>query len=723
MAERANEVRNNVGGEVDGPVVQAGSIQHVSLTDAVSVEHGVPRQLPLAVRDFTGRVEQIAALEALLPPGSDVDLNSNAGAASVVISVVDGAGGIGKTTLAVWWAHRVQHRFPDGTLYVNLRGYGPGDPATPSEVLEGFLRALGLPAERIPIGVEAQAGAFRSLLAGRRALLLLDNAHHADQVRPLLPGAPGCVVLVTSRDRLAGLVITEAATRLSLDLLTQAEALELVTGIVGPERAAAEPDALQALVRYCARWPLALRIAASQAAGLYTIADVVAELADDRYRLDVLSQSRDDRATVRTVFDWSYHRLTAPQAQAFRQLGLHPGAEFSVEVAAAATELALRPARRVLQTLVDAHLVEHAGRGRYRLHDLLRTYADDRATTDDTSEERDATRQRIWQWYAHHAKAANNILWPALRDWHPAFSVPTRTRPEIDLADAEQAWAWFVCEEHNLITVAHSTDRHDHAALNQLLAATSMTPLWRLGRWDDLFNLQQRALAAARRQDNRLTEAHFLSNLGAVQRATRQWQDSHDSLQAALALAHELGDLGLEVFALNDLGILLLNQGRYEQARQLFQDALQLAPGFQSGRLEAAIECNLSQVCIGLGDHVQALHHAHRGLARHRRARGRNGEAAALVQLAKARQGLGEHHEAIALCEQAREVEANHRYPLNTAEILATLSISLDHTGHTARAHACWQDALAIYDQYGDPRAVALRQRHDATRPANSESQ
>ncbi|MEU4524918.1 NB-ARC domain-containing protein [Amycolatopsis sp. NPDC024027] len=255
-------VRDAAGSWDAEPAMRAGGFQHVSRAMSADlrvrgVEPAVPRQLPLAIPDFTGRVEHIAALDALLPAE-----DGGVGGA-VVISAVDGTAGIGKTTLAVWWAHRVQDRFPDGTLHVNLRGYGAAAPAAPSEVLEGFLRALGLQAEQIPVGVEAQTGLFRSVLAGRRMLIVLDNANNADQVRPLLPGSPGCVVVVTSRESLTGLVVTEAATRLTLDLLPEDEAVELVTSILGPAGSAVEPDAIRELVRFCARLPLALRIAAA----------------------------------------------------------------------------------------------------------------------------------------------------------------------------------------------------------------------------------------------------------------------------------------------------------------------------------------------------------------------------------------------------------------------------------------------------------------------------
>ncbi|MFI6032536.1 NB-ARC domain-containing protein [Amycolatopsis magusensis] len=287
----------------------------------------VPRQLPAAVRDFTGRTEHLAALDTLIPSDPGPESLDKQRARSVVITAVDGAGGIGKTTLALHWAHRIQDRFPDGTLHVNLRGYGPGEPATSAEALGGFLRALNVAPRAIPAEVEAQSALLRSLLAGRCVLMVLDNAHSAEQIRPLLPGTPGCMVVVTSRDSLTGLVVTDAAHRLTLDLLTEQEAHDLLIGIIGADRAAAEPEAVDDLIRRCARLPLALRIAASRVAAHphLTVADVVAELADDRTRLDILSDTGDERAAIRTVFDWSYQRLPPEQARLFRRLGLHPG--------------------------------------------------------------------------------------------------------------------------------------------------------------------------------------------------------------------------------------------------------------------------------------------------------------------------------------------------------------------------------------------------------------
>ncbi|MET8846340.1 tetratricopeptide repeat protein [Amycolatopsis sp. NPDC004625] len=701
-------VRNDVGGAVTGPVVQAGSIRHVSLTGSPEPWPGlpeVPRQLPPSIRDFTGRADHVAALDALLPAADE------GASGAVVITAVDGTAGIGKTTLAVWWAHRVQSRFPDGTLHVNLRGYGTGDPATPGEVLEGFLRALGLRAEQIPVGTEAQAGLFRSLAAGRRMLIVLDNANHADQVRPLLPGTPGCVVVVTSRESLTGLVVTEAATRLTLDLLPQDDAVKLVAGILGPARAAAEPDAVRDLVRYCGRLPLALRIAASQVAPPHvTVGDVVAELSDERVRLDALSQDGDDRAAVRAVFDWSYQRLPAGHARVFRRLGLHPGEDFCVEAAAAVAGLELPEAKRVLAALARAHVIEPAaGRQRYRFHDLLRAHAVDRTGRDDSPAEVDRARRALLMWYAHHAKTALGILFPAHRDWDPAVRLATRTRPEVRLSGREETWAWTVLEVDNLVAATREADLHEETDLTLLLVETTAMILHRRGRWDDLFDLRARALAAARRVGDSREELQALISLGETFQVLGRWQEAEDVLRTALETARELGKPWCEATALLQLGDGCWVRGHLAEARNHLLAALPLAPGAQHGRIEAQIESVLAVIAFRSGESGEALDHAYRGFVLSEQAGDCEGQVGNLRCMATIHHSSGNHHRAIELCEQALRIVSPEFFPTFFAHTLDTLGDVLRDTGDTARALECWREALRIYDDCRSPESTRIR--------------
>ncbi|HMD91447.1 MAG TPA: AfsR/SARP family transcriptional regulator [Trebonia sp.] len=334
----------------------------------------VPRELPAGVNTFTGRSAELAALDQLLAAGGRADRDSAKAAA--LTCVVAGTAGVGKTALAVHWGHRVRDAFPGGQLYVDLRGYDPGEPVTAAGALAGFLRALGVAARDIPADVGERAACYRSLLDGRRALVVLDNAASVEQVRPLLPGTPSCVVVVTSRDSLAGLVARHGAHRLGLDLLPAGDAVGLLRELIG-ERVAAEPVAAATLAGQCARLPLALRVAAELAAVRpdMDLAELACELADEERRLDLLDAGGDPRTAVRAVFSWSYRRLPADVARAFRLIGLHPGPDLDTFTAAALTGTSAQRAADLLRQLARGHLIYRAAPGRYAMHDLLRAYA------------------------------------------------------------------------------------------------------------------------------------------------------------------------------------------------------------------------------------------------------------------------------------------------------------------------------------------------------------
>jgi DNA-binding SARP family transcriptional activator len=345
---------------------------------APAARHPAPAQLPAEVPAFVGREAELAELARLSAP---------AGRSSLVM--VSGTAGVGKSALAIRWAHQARESFPDGQLYVNLRGYDPQQPVPAVEALAGFLAALGVPARDLPLDLDERAARYRTQISGRRTLILLDNASSAEHVRPLLPGTPSCVVVVTSRDSLAGLVALHGAHRLDLDLLPTADAVALLRTLVGA-RVQDEPEAATVLAGQCARLPLALRVAAELATArpASPLAELVSELADQRRRLDLLDAGGDPRGAVRAVFSWSYRRLPADAARAFRLLGLHPGPDLDPHAAAALTGERLDATRRLLGVLVHAHLIEPVRAGRYGMHDLLRAYATDLAHAEDSERER-----------------------------------------------------------------------------------------------------------------------------------------------------------------------------------------------------------------------------------------------------------------------------------------------------------------------------------------------
>ncbi len=353
----------------------------------------LPAQLPADVPAFTGRQQELRQLDRLLADAAGAGAGDPGGPPGTVTSaVVSGTAGVGKTALAIRWAHRVHGTFPDGQLYVDLRGYDPEQPVAPADALAGFLDALGVPAEDIPQAVDDRAARYRTETAGRRMLVVLDNAATVDQVRPLLPGAPTCFVLVTSRHSLPGLVARHGAVRVELDLLPLTDATTLLSRLLGA-RGAAEPAAVVTLAQQCARLPLALRVAAELAAArpAVPLSQIVAELADHRRRLDLLDAGGDRYTAVRAVFSWSYRSLPAKAAQAFRLLGAHPTPELDPLSAAKVIRTSVDRARQLLDQLASVHLIQHTKRhptdaGRYGMHDLLRAYAAQLASAEDSSE-------------------------------------------------------------------------------------------------------------------------------------------------------------------------------------------------------------------------------------------------------------------------------------------------------------------------------------------------
>lgn len=654
----------------------------------------VPRQLPRAVPGFIGRTEELAELDAL--SGDDA-----------TIAAVVGTAGAGKTSLVVRWAQQAQDRFPDGTLYANLRGYDPRAPARPGDVLADFLAVFGTPPDRIPAHLDARAAMFRSQLAGRRVLVVLDNASDVTQVRPFLPGGTGCAVVVTSRADLKGLEVGDGARRLPLALFSEPEAVELVRTVLGPQRADAEPEAVAALVLACARLPLALRIAAGRVATHphLTISELVEQL--DRERWQALSVPADERGAVRTVFDWSYRWLPEPQARMFRRLGLHPVAEISVHAAAGLNDVDLRTAGQLLADLAEQHLVEPAGPGRYSCHDLLRAYAADLVESDD---DRDEARLRLFEWYGHNVRTAYRTVNPDDAPVHSRIELVTSGHPEVRFAGLEQAWEWADLEIGSTVAVACAAADHGLSAVALLLAEICAGALILAGHFDDAGELCHIGLAAARRLGDRRGECSILGNLAQLHSNAGRWRESRDVLGSALVMATELGDRVLEAHVLCHLGWACLHFEQFTEAKRHLEAARVLITG-RKRHQPAFIEYSLSAVHAGLGDHEKALSHAERSLALLRRSDAREIESHALQAIARAKQMAGAHDEAIALCEQALKVETGREMPENRALLLVVLGESMRHAGDVERAAACWREALEAFEERGDRRAPRLKER------------
>jgi DNA-binding SARP family transcriptional activator/Tfp pilus assembly protein PilF len=653
-----------------------------------------PAQLPADVAGFTGRAGELAALDLPAAPSP-----------AVPITVVSGTAGVGKTALAVRWARQAAGHFPDGQLYVNLRGYDPGQPVPPGEALAGFLRALGLAGQQIPPDDEERAAAYRSLLDGRRVLVLLDNAASVEQVRPLLPGSPTCLVLVTSRDSLAGLVARHGARRIDLDILPQPDAVGLLRTLIG-ERVDAEPGAAAALAAQCARLPLALRVAAELAAGSQenSLAELAGELADEQRRLDLLDAGGDGRTAIRGVFSWSYRHLPAGAARVFRLAGLHPGADFDASAVAALAAVSAAHARDQLVLLARAHLVHSAGAGRYGMHDLLRAYAC-RLAAEHDGDRGDAPQEtltRLYDYYLAASGSAMDVLVPAEKHYRPPAPATAHATSVPKPASPAEARAWLDAERATLVAVAAHAATHDAPSYSTRLSATLYRYLETGGYYAEAVTVHGHASRAARLAGDSAAEATALINLGIISWRQGRYPEAIGYQRQAMAVAVAKGDRAAEAVALGNLGIVYERQGRYDEASDCQRQALALAREAGDITGEARATANLGSVAARRGDYEQAVDWYQRALTRFKECGDRNGAASALPDLGIAYQRLGQVEQAIDCFKQALALFRELGDRTGEAEALNGVGEIMLAAGRPQEARAGHAAALALASQAGD---------------------
>jgi DNA-binding SARP family transcriptional activator/Tfp pilus assembly protein PilF len=680
-------------GDAPGQALLSATLPPATLPPA-SRARPVPAQLPADVAAFTGRAGELAALGLPVAPPP-----------AVPITVVSGTAGVGKTALAVRWARQAASLFPDGQLYVNLRGYDPGQPVPPADALAGFLRALGMAGQQIPPDDDERAAAYRSLLDGRRVLVLLDNAASVEQVRPLLPGCPACLVLVTSRDSLAGLVARHGARRLDLDILPQPDAMGLLRTLIGT-RVDAEPDAAAALAAQCARLPLALRLAAELAAGSQesSLSELAGELADEQRRLDLLDAGGDGRTAIRGVFSWSYRHLPAGAARAFRLAGLHPGADFDATAVAALTAADTPHARDQLALLARAHLIHQAGGGRYGMHDLLRAYACGLAA-EHGSEQGDAPDEalaRLYDYYLGAACDAMDVLVPAEKHYRaPAPDRPHGT-PALRLAGTAEARAWLDAERATLVAVAAHAATHGAPSHATRLSATLYRYLETGGHYADAITVHGHASRAARLTGDRAAQTTALVNLGIISWRQGRYPEAIGYQRQAMAVSVAMGDRAAEAIALGNLGIVYERQGRYEEASDCQRQALALARESGDTTGEARALANLGSIAIRMGDYQRGIDWYQQALTRFRDGGDRNGTASALPDLGIAYQRLGQVEQAIDCFKQALALFREIGDRTGEAEALNGVGEIMQDAGRPQEARAGYAAALTLATQAGD---------------------
>ena len=665
-----------------------------------------PSRLPADVADFTGRTAALAALDALLP-----DPTAPPGG-PIVIAAIEGAGGIGKTALALHWAHRVRDRFADGHLYVNLRGYGPGDPLDPAAALDQLLREAGLPAEEIPAGLEARSALLRSRLASRRVLLVLDNARDVAQVRPLLPGSTGMVV-VTSRDQMRGLVARERARRIDLDVLSPGEAVTLLTRLLPGRRDSAE--CLAELARLCGYSPLALTLAAEQArrdtgAGVEEgveegLEDLIGRITAEHHRLAAFDTGDGASGGVRAVFAWSYQALDDEAARLFRLLGLQPGPDLGVPAAAALAGIGTGPAGRSLQRLAETNLAEERRPGRFELHDLLRSYAAELVDRVDDGATRGAAIDRLLGFYVHSANAARAAVNPG-RGLIETDPPPDGVEPLDFGADAERALAWFDTERFTLasaVRYAIGAARHRAAAELTRMVWELLITGHQLGGWEDL----QRAATASARQAGDVSLEGVLSNqLGITLMDQNRYDEAIVGFERALTLFGRAGDERGRAMALTNLGLVLRMDGRLEESRDALRSALDY---FERERLsESGPANNLALTYVAMGRHDEALPLALRAVEIDRTTGARIQLAGALDTLGQVYAGQGKHGDAVATYHEALSLEQGLS-DQKVVGMLVHLGASYRDSGHPARAAETWRSALRTIDEQGFADGIHLR--------------
>jgi len=660
----------------------------------------VPAQLPPDAAGFSGRHEELGLLHGLV---------ANQAAGQTPLVVISGTAGVGKTALAIRFGRQVARRFPDGQLYLNLRGFDPGlAPLEAAQALRFVLGALGVTPLRMPPDLEARAAMFRSIADGKRMLVVLDNAASPAQVRPLLPGSAGTLVLVTSRNEMAGLVAADGAQPVNLDVLSHDEAHELLDHRLTHDRVVADPRAADEIIESCARLPLALSIAVGRAAARpkRSLAQVAAELKEARGGLDALEE--DDEATdVRAVFSWSYDQLSEPARRMFRLLGIHPGPDISLTAAASLAGIPRQAAGAALRELVRTHMVAEPVHSRYSFHDLLRAYAADQSERIDPEADRRAAAQRVLDHYLHSALAAGARLQPRRWGVRPPEALPGVV--PVEVTDREQATAWFEAECPVLLALIQFADWQGFDEHAWLIPWAATVFLNRSGRHQDWVGSQRTAVAAARRLGDRNAQAHSQYLLGFALSMSGDNAAAEPSVRRSLELFRELEDRGHEAMVLNGLAVMMSQEGRHKEALDMARDGLRMVKAAGFWWVQGTLENTVGWLHGQLGEFEQGLAHCQRAIGLHREAGNFAAAGSDIQTIGDIYRRRGDLAEARTAYRQAIEVHRDVSAPFDEANALNALGDTLTELGEEQEASRAWRAAAVILDRLAHPLADEVR--------------
>lgn len=704
-----------------------------TLGKSVIDQHQVIQELPPDVYGFIRRSKEIDQLSRLLEESGE---HSVAG-----IAVISGTAGVGKTALAVHWGHQVcNDQFPDGDLYIDLRGYDPDRPMQPAEALGALLRSLGVEDESIPSEPDEMAKRYRGMLGKRRMLIVLDNANGAEQVRLLLPATPSCFVVITSRDSLVGVVARHGGRRVDLDLFSLDDAVALLSQLIG-ERVDSEPKAAEALARYCARLPLALRIAAELAVArpIASLEELANELAEEHRRLNLLNAGNDVRTAVRAVFSWSYRHLSEEQSRSFRLIGLSPTPDLDLHGLAALMDINVKSVSHSIDELKRAHLVSEKNRVRFGMHDLLRLYAREMAEGGESEAARYESLTKLFDYYLHTAAVAMDLLYPHESHRRPRIPQPRSCARALLEPSVARAWldtelpsltaiiirtvdGWHYHTKqfglilyryldagshyHEALTIhgcAHSVALLEEDAATEARALSNLGNTYeRLGRFVDAVDHLQRAIAIQTNLGDRDGESRVLGNLGIVLSRSGRYTEAIALYEQALVIHREVGERAAEGLALSNIGIAHMRIGNYTEALQYYEQALVIHRERRNRFGEANVLNNLGMIYDRLNKYAAAVECYHQALCIDRELGSRDGEANTLNNLACAHRGLGEYADALSYHEKAHIIQKELRDIVGEAETLNDLGETIRAQGDVEGARRYYESALGLTRTTGD---------------------
>jgi tetratricopeptide (TPR) repeat protein len=693
----AHSIHNDVRGIIGGNVTQIGVL---NLPSNYSQPWIMPRQLPADIVSFTNRHDLLGQLDHL---ANQADVRT-----SVPIALLVGTAGVGKTAMALHWGHRAAKNFPDGSLYINLRGHDPSNaPLTAAEALTQFIHAVGLKGTHVPRRLEERAALFRTLTTDKRLLVVLDNAASAEHVRPLVPGSSSSLVVVTSRNILPGLVVRDGAKRLYVPVLSPEDSATLLGQLVG-DRAAAEPQAVEELVEKCARLPLALRVAAELVvrSEFLSISEMLAGLETERAALESLSDPSIDGSTdVKSVFSWSYRSLSPSAERAFRLIGLHPGGSITLPATAAILGVDIASAVRLIQELLDAQLIKETTKGRFRYHDLLRAYAIDRAQADESQESRQEAFARILTWYLYSADAANRVLAPSRR--HVTLPpLPADVTP-LEFDSYDTALAWCEAQRLNLIAATEAAESNGFLKIAWMLPSSLFSFFyvrWYLDDWITTYSVGSRA---AERLGDLSGQSMMLHRLGVAYKEQGLFSDALPRFEAALAIRREIGDRQGEATALSNMGLCATGMNNAQQALLLYHDSLEISIEVSDAWTEGWTLHNLGEAESALGLHAAARDSELASLRIGEQIGDRIVQALALEQLGEVYHALAEYSDAMACHQRSLNISRDLGHRAIEARVLRNMGCSLADQNSLAESLTFFTESIGLSEVAGDRLAAA----------------